>query len=476
MMLTPIKIRGRRKRPPKPTASEPTPKKLKPGERPSGGRRLLSIQEIARSSQLKLDRRTRLLTPRAVSVERSRFSTLESLPVELIERIFLYALNVNFPRASVVLNAAVSSERVYRVLVLLAFWDDSAAGDNVGGAERGGNGEVIERILRPLDYSPLDEEERGELQRTVLRCRWFSVNRLLDLLPDLMSLVIQRHWIHAGIRMEDDKREALNRFLGKEEDIRVFEGVDTDNNHWTLSVEPLVSVTIRNEVTGQQQTHRVLSLKGLPEKLLQGENGFSEDDSTFLEILRIGSRFNRSDQLDTGGVSLSREAIQQGIHSALIEKNPRVLVTLLKIDEYFIRSQNANNPNPLPYALPSDHFRTAVQSSPVDPTFFQLLLRTSAESVPGDDSEITQWAMDLGNSLGDWLLDLMLRLPQQIEAASENPAQGSIFYMGRVNGQTEMGRRYLDEVLNVPELGSWMEETSFDVSGLWKVNKEDSQT
>lgn len=475
MNLTPIKIRGRRKRPAKPTTPEPTPKKLKPGEKPSVGRRLLSTQEIARSSQSKLDRRTRLLTLRAVSVERSRLSTLESLPVELIERIFLYALNVNFPRASVVLNAAVSSERVYRVLVLLAFWDDSAAGVNVGGVG-GGNGEVIERILRPLDYAPLDEEERGELQRTILRCRWFSVNRLLGLLPDLMSLVIQRHWIRAGIRMEDDQREALDRFLGREEDTRVFEGMGTDKNRWTLSVEPLVSVTVRNEETGQQQIHRILSLKEFPEKLLRGENGFSEDDSTFLETLRIGSRFNRSDQLDTGGVCLPREALQQGIRAALIEKNTRALVTLLKIDEYYIRSQNANYPDSPPYALPSDHFRTAVQSSPTDPTLFQLLLRTSAESVPGDDSEITQWAMDLGDSLGDWLLDLMLRLPQQIEAASENPAQGCVFYMGRVNGQTEMGRRYLDEVLGVPELGNWMEETSFDVSGLWRVGGEVSQT
>lgn len=467
MQLTPIKIRGRYKR----RAVDPTnaSKKPKPDPNRRPGRPLLSSQAILASSQSRINRRERLCTPKAVSVERNKLSILEGLPVELIERIFLYSLNVSLPRASLVLNAAVSSERVYRVLVLLAFWEDSSV-DGVGDAGGREDGEnAIANILRPMDYAPLTDDERGNLQRMVVRCKWFSVNRLLRLLPDLMNLVVQRQWVCAGVEMEEEQESALDRFLGMEEDVRVFEGVGKDNQRWTLSVEPLVSVTVSNEETGRRTTQSVLGVKEFPGKLLRGENGFSEEDSIFLETLRIASGFNRSENLDANNITLPREALQGGIRAALVAHNTRVLTTLLKIDEYFIRSLNANVADSLQYTLPAEHFSTAVRVSPNDPTLFQLLVRASAESVPGDDSEITQWAMDLGNPLGDWLLELMVRLPQLQEAARENPAEGGVFYMGRANGQTEMGRRYLDEVLNVAELGSWMGETSFDVSSLWKV-------
>lgn len=52
------------------------------------------------------------------------FSTLETLPVELLEKIFLYSLNVNLPRVLPNLATSLSSERVYRLLILLAFWDN----------------------------------------------------------------------------------------------------------------------------------------------------------------------------------------------------------------------------------------------------------------------------------------------------------------------------------------------------------------
>jgi hypothetical protein len=63
----------------------------------------------------------------------------------------------------------------------------------------------------------------------------------------------------------------------------------------------------------------------------------------------------------------------------------------------------------------------------------------------------------------------MLRLPQQIETANANPAEGAVFYLGRANGQIELARRYLRDVLNVDELPSWMEEASVDLSSQWRA-------
>lgn len=445
----------------------------------------MSREEILTSSQSRADKRARLLKHRlGKDAERGsassdpqkkktrRLSILESLPVELIEKIFLYSLNVNLPRASVMLNSALSSERIYRVLILLAFWDDEggrAELEESGEWHGSKDGAIIPNILRPLDYIPLTFAERAALQSTVLQCRWCTLHRVLDLLPDLMNLTIQRHWVNSGIRMEEEQQNALNRFMSREEDVRAFEGVKGESIRYTLSIDPLVSVVIRNEKSGEQWPYRILSVRNFPEKLLSGNNGagFGEEESTFLEILRIACGFNRSDHLKAHNISFSREAVQQGIHTALVQSDLHTLTTLLKIDEYFVRAQSMHLSTT--YTLPPDHFRTAVRVSPSDPTPFQLLLRASAESVPDDDPEITQWAMDIGPPLGDWLLDLMMRRPGLVEEARENPVEGSVFYLGRANRGTEMGGRYLAEVLGIEELGSWVEERGFDIAGLWRT-------
>ena len=50
-----------------------------------------------------------------------QLSALERRPVELLEKIFLYSLNVNLPRASPSLGGSLSREQVYRILILLPF-------------------------------------------------------------------------------------------------------------------------------------------------------------------------------------------------------------------------------------------------------------------------------------------------------------------------------------------------------------------
>ncbi|OGM50210.1 hypothetical protein ABOM_001148 [Aspergillus bombycis] len=468
-MLTPIRVRGRRKKRPAPT-DDAGPRPKRPKRR--GGRRLLSFAERYSSySQSQAIKRARYLITKPPKQPRKQLSRLETLPVELIEKIFLQSLNVNLPRASASLAATVSSERIYRALILLAFWNDvpSATGpfDAVSAS-------AITKILRPLDYIPLDLDERGALQSAILRCKWCTVQRLQSRFPDLMGLSIQRYWFSAGISMAENQEEKLRRFLAREEDdedeMRSFEGTDKDNNHYTLTVSPLVSVTVTCHETETAQTHRILGITEFPERLLRGGNGFASATIAFLETLRLASGFNTAELMETH-VALSRDVLQKGIHAALVEHNAEALTSLLKIDEYHFRCRNTNvtTANSVPYTLPAEHFRTAVRVARNKPALFQLLVRACAESVPADDSDITQWAMDLGDSFGRWLLDLMLQLPQRIKAANANPAEGAVFYLGRANGQVELARRYLNEVLGVEELGSWMEETSHDFESQWKA-------
>lgn len=479
-MLTPIKTRGRRKRPW--AASDGAPKPIASG--PKGGRPMLSLQAKHARSQYSGIKRARLLVAgRPPPKPRNKLSRLESLPVELIEKIFLYSLNVNLPRCSQSISAAVSSERVYRALTLLALWDDSYAQRSLTAGdpaipESPSTPEVaaavtseteISRLLRPLDYVPLLRNERKHLQTNVLRCRWCTIERLLSYLPDLMRLTVQRHWLSAGFQMTSDSLDNLRLLLAQKNDTCSFKGTDKDENHYTLSITPFVSITVTCLETEKQTTHPIIGVLEIPDKLLSGTAaGFSENHARFLEIVRIASGFNRSDVASID-ITFSREAIQHGIHTALVEHYADALTTLLKIDEYTFRGENTSATQTLPYMIPPEHFRTAVRVARDDPKFFNLLLRASAESLPADDSEITQWAMELGGSFGPWLLDFMLQLPERIKAATNDPVNGSMFYLGGMATQLPIALRYLRDVLGLEGLDKWMGESPYDFSSEWVV-------
>lgn len=462
--------------------------------------------ELRSSSQVKEAERRRHVAAAAASTstknKHRKASLLECLPVELIEKIFLYCLDINLPWASPTLAATLSSERIYRVLILLSFWDDSSPRTRSQTQTRSDDGQsratraAISRALWPADcYVPLENEERRRLQAAILRCRWCTLDRVRAQLPELMRMTVQKHWFGAGMTMDDAQHGTLMRFLERKEDVRrrTFEGTGTgpDGKTYVLSIDPL-SVSVHCPETSYRKTHRVLSVRAFPDRLLRLRGGDDDNDIAFLEMLRHAYGCNDFEEtsLDADDeVSFSRDALQQGIHNALVTNNAHALTTLLKIDEYFtrrrIRAHNNNAPGAssaiidsdmLPYySLPPSHFRTAVQNAGHDPRFFQLLLRANAESVPPDDPDITQWAMDLENhpsdphhaGLGRWLLDFMTRLPRDIDAARTDPRQAAVFYLGSCNRNVPMGRRYLEEVLRVGpaggELRSWMGEVGVDV-------------
>ncbi|KAL2811790.1 hypothetical protein BJX63DRAFT_269013 [Aspergillus granulosus] len=466
-MLTPIKVRGCRKR--AWVAGDGIPKPIPSG--PKGGRPMVPKTKDAAGRSG--NKRPRLFVTRPPAGNpRKKLSRLEALPVELIEKIFLYSLNVNLPRSSRFLAGAVSSERIYRALTLLAFWDDSTPEEpepDTKPAPTATNIALreISRLLRPFDYSPLTLDERRSLQESVVRCRWCTLQRLVSQLPDLMRLTIWRQWFAKSLNMAGAQRESLNLFLTLKGDSRTFEAIDKDNNNYTLSVVPPVKIAITRQEPQSEMDFPVLGILNIPDKYISGtDEGFSEAHTRFLELIRAaGGLTGPVNGSALRNVSLSHEAIQAGIHTALVEHNATALTTLLKIDEHTFRCEESNVR--LPYTLPAEHFRTAVRVARDDPGLFQLLLRASAESVPLDDPEITQWAMELDSPFGAWLLDFMLQLPQQVKAANADPEGEALFFMGRSNAQSPIMRRYLREVLGVEELEQWTQEISYDGSNEW---------
>ncbi|KAL9626419.1 MAG: hypothetical protein Q9204_007321 [Flavoplaca sp. TL-2023a] len=119
--MTPIKIRGRR-----------------------GQKARLRAQQKTKEAADAADMASSTIIETTAEVQRSK---LESLPTEIIESIFLYSMNVELPRASLMLGRVLSSTGIkHRVLRAI--------------------------LLNPYLEGAFDDETSGNLQSTLLRCRW----------------------------------------------------------------------------------------------------------------------------------------------------------------------------------------------------------------------------------------------------------------------------------------------------------------
>ncbi|KAI2358257.1 hypothetical protein LOY94_000036 [Ophidiomyces ophidiicola] len=90
---------------------------------------------------------------------------VERLPVELIQKIFFYSLEFNFPRASFHIATALSNEIIYTWLVRLVFSSNNASS----------NSGIFVRPFLPMNQFSLDMNKRAELQTELLRCRWCTI-------------------------------------------------------------------------------------------------------------------------------------------------------------------------------------------------------------------------------------------------------------------------------------------------------------
>ncbi|OJJ97506.1 hypothetical protein ASPACDRAFT_123433 [Aspergillus aculeatus ATCC 16872] len=94
-------------------------------------------------------------------------SRLESLPVEIIQEIFLHSLEVNLPRASPRLAEALSTPALYTWLIRLAFSSTNASAAT--------HFFTRDFLPQPLDFFALSPVERRDLQTTLLACRWCTL-------------------------------------------------------------------------------------------------------------------------------------------------------------------------------------------------------------------------------------------------------------------------------------------------------------
>ncbi|KAJ5173723.1 uncharacterized protein N7500_001654 [Penicillium coprophilum] len=430
-------------------------------------------------------------------------SILEALPVEIIEQIFLYSLNLNFPRSSPFLSRALSGEHIYRALILLAFWNDSPDYPR---------SKAVERMLVPLDYVPLKLDERARLQETIFKCRWCTMDRVREQIPTMQILTIYRRWINAGIVTKEDEQAAFEKFLARKDDsVRVFHGKGEPMkelaslppeffqmaphalkgpHEYELNIIPMVTTELQCVDVRLTVNLPALDLCRFPSHLLRGRsNGFLPEDVAFLEMLRITScnwTPGKSSLSPSTLTKVDRKALNEGIQNAIRHQNFNAMLSLLKIDEFIFRYKAEKHGRGGFYTIPPEHFiavtRTGRDKPHLNLAFFEALLRASAESLPSWSSEITTWTVDnmelakkdpstynqINGKFARWLSNFLLRLPAQVEYASGFPS-GQLFCCGQLDTLDIEGQRFVDEVLKPSRepLGNWLMESSFRTEDYW---------
>jgi hypothetical protein len=137
--------------------------------------------------------------PQQSRMQRSpqRLSLLESLPVEVLQKIFFECLEVNLPRASIHIARILSKPSIYTWLIRLAF---SSAN------ESSRHGFFTPDFLpSPLDFFVLSSAERSRLQTAILECRWSTLSLFRQCQRDYVKHTIRRKCAHLIFTPEDQQ-------------------------------------------------------------------------------------------------------------------------------------------------------------------------------------------------------------------------------------------------------------------------------
>jgi hypothetical protein len=359
-------------------------------------------------------------------------STLERLPVELIQQIFLHSLELNLPRSSISLARSLSKESIYTSLILLAFFDDD------------GKHPVDERLFKPAQYRQLDLAEKLRLQTSILDSRWCTFQRLRSNLPALSRLAIVQAW------HEERERELLKDVVPPElppitpspalqavaslpalSDVPAVEHYFLARSPGSLSDdlgkanEPSSYLPrIRTWASSEDedgQTYKtidgargILNIRYIPKRLLQGSPWTSEKIA-FLRLIRQGWRFLQKDFV----LKVSPLALFDGMASAITECNIEALGVLLELHFAAFQDEaphtNITNSGRVRSAvsfsdpIPLELFHLATKQQEHSAELIGLLLREGIDSIR-DDVILTKWALGArrdNNKVGEWLLKHM---------------------------------------------------------------------
>lgn len=393
---------------------------------------------------------------RKMAEEFSKLSTLEKLPVELIQQIFFHALEVNMPRASAHLREVLSTDAIFNALILLAYFDDD------------GESPVETRHFLPGEYRVLTCSEKVWLQKSVFSCRWCTYDRIVACLPALSRLAMVQAWHRESFLDEShdpgstaqsidfivandtirefaslpslmDETELEQHFLARTrlEDLGSSESLTQSAGHTNQTYLPRI-VTWRSSSDDNGGIHKstdksvsVLAARHIPSRILV-DGPLVGDRLALLQLLRQGYTFVQDDHV----MSISATAVFDSMRAAIRDSNVVGLKTLLELHCVLFKSgawtfqsmMSSVLTPPTHHPLPLDLFHQAARHGAHSSELMSLLVRTGIDVLPRDDAVVTAWTIyksQQDDALAKWLLKHM-----EGNASYGLPRRGHLFVDG----------------------------------------------
>lgn len=434
-----------------------------------------------------------------------RLTRLEVLPTEILQQIFFYSLNLNFARVSLSIRNAVTNDRIYGLLILLACW---------GGPGERIPCEAVKRSFAPMEYTPISTKEREDLQNLLFRSSWCTLDRLRAQIPTLMMLNIHQWWL-ADVTMAPDQQARLERLMAREDKLtqdlyRDFYGegpplpalldmldnslgehhrrqfvLSTGPHQYHLQITKYMEVQIKQSDeldVGSVVTLPAISLLTLPSTKYNGDERWIPEETEYLETLRLCSGLYCAPcrMPVYTPVRLNNPALQHGVKVAIKEGRLDAFVGLLKLEEYCERFGPVNWSREHRFLIPQEHF-VRIAKAPVHPVnkvlFFRNLLRASAESVPPLDEDIIAWNNENKQrptfnkinfaKFANWLSDFMLDLPDNV-LTQHHQLGPPLFYCGELDYSNRHAAPL--EAAGPTKFRPWMSDSlKYPIEKLWKA-------
>jgi hypothetical protein len=324
-------------------------------------------------------------------------SQLERLPVELIELIFLHALEINMAQASPLIRKIVSKESIYRALILYALFEDD------------GQHPVEEKQFEPAPYRLLAAEEMLHLQRGVLKSRWFTFSRMRQCHPTLTRLNFIKQW-HRN-RNEELERAKLGMQPLPQTDPYVqfpyYSAVEA--SQILSSIEPIL-------INGRLPYNGRFNLSMIPNRLLNPVSWHNNrtidnpDPVKFLSFLWYhGMELHYSDLKDWPRTEI---VVFHGLQMVIRERHREALNILLKIYLSFFSRNDTIKHGDARTEMPKQLLHLATRQGPDSEWILEFVFRSFTEYalIPKDDEVLTKWALGQqreGSEFAKFVLDMM---------------------------------------------------------------------
>lgn len=334
---------------------------------------------------------------------------LESLPIEILESIFVYSRNFSFPASSLTLCRALSSRHLQHL--------------------------TLRSILPPINHETVavdEPRELGNLQSTLLRRRWADYFTIRRTLCDHQAIALASFIDHSHLFWGDSPRFHKNGILGPACPLgdaslsairRFFDSLDTKGpmenvrwrGNWTSNYNDEIHLWIPSysclpmfiwwqRASGIDRCDPIYPFGlapgcNIPTKLLHGP--WTDSKIEFLETLKLAGA-----ELDweTGN---SGEVAESSLKEAILQGNVRVLKALSKRPSVDLMPPMELYSPETGVPLTQKHLRLAILEAGCDERVVTAIVDALESRSSLRDSDFYEWAVDQdvkGNERGTWLL------------------------------------------------------------------------